>query len=165
MIDIAKFREAKFKTDRIGYALRGENPTMLARMRSGFVFMMDLQILPGWCVLTAYPQAKDLTALPIQKRMEFLADMHILGEAIEAVTNPVRMNYMILGNTDNYLHAHVHPRYQWEPPERLKQPAFLYPQNEYWQNPKWMLSEQHVALAVQIAEKIESLKQLYCSNP
>jgi diadenosine tetraphosphate (Ap4A) HIT family hydrolase len=131
MINLAKFQAGAFKTDRIGSALQGENPTMLARMPSGFVFMMDLQFLPGWCILTAYPQVKDLTTLPAAKRVEFLTDMHILGEAIETVTKPVRMNYSILGNTDQYLHAHVYPRYAWESPERLKQPAWLYLQAEY----------------------------------
>ncbi len=165
MIDIAKFREGSFRNDRIGYALRGENPAMLTRMKSGFVFMMDLQFLPGWCILTAYPQAKDLTALSAEKRVEFLTDMHILGEAIETATRPVRMNYSILGNTDNYLHAHVHPRYAWESPERRRQPAYLYPQEEYWQNPKWRLSEEHVELATRIEQNLEELKHRYYSNP
>lgn len=161
MIDITKFREGSFKADRIGSALRGENPTTLVRMRSGFVFMMDVQFLPGWCVLTAYPQVKDLTALPAEKRGEFLTDMHILGEAIETVTNPVRMNYSILGNTDQYLHAHVYPRYAWEAPDRLKQPAWFYAQEEYWRNPKWLLNEEHIELASDIAEKLETLKLVY----
>ena len=161
MIDIAKFREGTFKADRIGSALRGENPTMLARMRSGFVFMMDVQFLPGWCVLTAYPQVKDLTALPAEKRGEFLTDMHILGEAIETVTQPVRMNYSILGNTDQYLHAHVYPRYAWEAPDRLKNPVWFYPQEEYWRDSKWLLNEGHIELADNIAQKLEKLKRAY----
>ena len=161
MIDIAKFRAGTFKADRIGSALRGENPTMLTRMRSGFVFIMDVQFLPGWCVLTAYPQVKDLTALPAEKRMEFLTDMHILGEAIETVTQPVRMNYSILGNTDQYLHAHVHPRYAWEAPDRLKTPAWFYSEEEYWRNPKWLLNEEHIELANNIAQKLEELKRAY----
>lgn len=161
MIDIVKFRAGTFKADRIGSALRGENPTMLTRMRSGFVFMMDVQFLPGWCVLTAYPQVKDLTALPAEKRMEFLTDMHILGEAIETVTQPVRMNYSILGNTDQYLHAHVHPRYAWEAPDRLKTPAWFYSEEEYWRNPKWLLNEEHIELANNIAQKLEELKRAY----
>jgi len=161
MIDIAKFREGTFKADRIGSALRGENPSMLTRMRSGFVFMMDVQFLPGWCVLTAYPQVKDLTALPAEKRVEFLTDMHILGEAIETITKPVRMNYSILGNTDQYLHAHVYPRYAWESPERLKMPAWFYSEEEYWKNPKWLLNEEHIELAGQIAQKLDELKPAY----
>ncbi len=47
MLDIARFREGKFKADRIGYALRGENPTMIARVNSGFIFLMDVRACAG----------------------------------------------------------------------------------------------------------------------
>ncbi len=36
-----------WKQDRIGTAQRGENPTTLLRMRSGFAFIGDSQFLPG----------------------------------------------------------------------------------------------------------------------
>lgn len=160
MLDIQKFREGSFKQDRIGYALRGENPTQIARMRSGFVFMMDVQFLPGWCVLTAYPQVSDLHSLPFAQRNDYLADVNILGEAIEAVTQPVRMNYSILGNTDNYLHAHVYPRYAWEQPDRLRGPAWFYV-HECWSDPAYALNESHVELAERLAAKLEALKAQY----
>ena len=160
MLDIQKFREGKFKEDRIGCALRGENPTMVSRMKSGFVFMMDIQFLPGWCVFTAYPPVYELNSLSFEKRNEYLADMQILGEAIATVTHPVRMNYSILGNTDGYLHAHVHPRYGWEAPERLCKPAYLYP-DEFWHSPEYLLSESHIELAEQIKTKLEELGKQY----
>jgi diadenosine tetraphosphate (Ap4A) HIT family hydrolase len=161
MIDVAKFREGSFKADRIGYALRGENPTTITRLQSGFVFLMDVQFLPGWCVLTAYPQVSELTDLPFEGRNAFLADMQVLGEAIAAVTNPVRMNYSILGNTDNYLHAHVYPRYAWEEPERLRGPAWLYPEELTWRNPACWIDERHVELAERIADKLRELGERY----
>lgn len=165
MLDIEKFRAGEFKKDRIGYALRGENPTMISRMKSGFVFLMDIQFLPGWCVLTAYPQVSELNSLPFEKRNAYLMDMHILGEAIASVTNPVRMNYSILGNTDNYLHAHVYPRYEWEEAERLRKPAWFYPQDEFWRNPKYMINEEHIELAESLKGKIEELmRQYYLDN-
>ena len=161
MLERELLEEGKYKEDRIGSALRGENPTMITRMKSGFVFLMDLQFLPGWCVLTAYPQVKDLHVLPAEKRVGFLTDMHILGEAIEDVTEPVRMNYSILGNTDNYLHAHVYPRYAWETPERLHRPAWLYPNDEYWRNLKWAISEKQAELAQNIKQSLEALMGKY----
>jgi diadenosine tetraphosphate (Ap4A) HIT family hydrolase len=161
MIDLDKFREGEFKTDRIGYVLRGENPNTLARMKSSFVFLVDIQFLPGWCVLTTYPQVFELNKLPFGKRNEFLTDMHILGEATAMETNPLRMNYSILGNTDNYLHAHVYPRYTWEEPERLRLPAWKYPAEEYWQNPEYMINESQIDLARHIQEQLSSLMENY----
>ncbi|GAF40302.1 hypothetical protein FC83_GL003314 [Agrilactobacillus composti DSM 18527 = JCM 14202] len=52
--------------------------------------------------------------------------MSILGDAVLAATQALRINYDILGNTDNFLHAHVFPRYQAEDPARLKKPVWLY---------------------------------------
>ena len=160
MLDIQKVREGKFKEDRIEYALRGENPTMISRLKSGFVFLMDIQFLPGWCVLTAYPQVPDLHHLSFDQRNEFLTDMQLLGEAIAAVTKPVRMNYSILGNTDNYLHAHVHPRYDWEKPERLRRPAWSYP-DEFWRSPEYRLNESHIELTGDLKMKLEEFRKRY----
>ena len=161
MLEKDLLQSGEFKKDRIGSALRGENPTLLTRMRSGFVFLMDRQFLPGWSVLTAYPQVKDLNALAADKRSEFLNDMHILGEAIEYVTQPVRMNYSILGNTDPILHAHVYPRYSWEAPERLQLPAWLYPLDTHWDNAHWDLSEEHLDLANRLKQNVEGLMEQY----
>jgi diadenosine tetraphosphate (Ap4A) HIT family hydrolase len=116
-----------WKQDRIGSAERGENPTVIARMRSGFAVIGDSQLLPGYCLLLASPQVNHLTDLPMAERTVFLQDMSLLGEAIMQVCHPLRMNYEILGNYDNYLHAHVFPRYDWEPDERRESPVWLYP--------------------------------------
>jgi len=104
-----------WKQDRIGTADRGENHTTLVRMRSGYAFIGDYQFIPGYCVLVAVPDVNHLSDLPFEKRGEFLLDMSVVGEAVMAVCAPRRINSEILGNTDHYLHAHVWPRYAWEP--------------------------------------------------
>ncbi len=118
---------AAWKRDRLGAALRGENPTVLARMRSGFAVMGDTQFLPGYCLLLAVPKVHDLTDLPLPARLDFLRDMSILGEAVTRICRPQRINYEIFGNTEPFLHAHVLPRYAWEPAEFLARPAYSYP--------------------------------------
>jgi len=113
-----------FRIDRIGSALRGENPTVLARMPGGFACMGDTQWLPGYCVLlTDDPDVGRLSDLPRQKRLAFLESMSDLGEAVERACRAAdpafrRVNLEILGNTDAYLHTHVWPRYDWEPADR-----------------------------------------------
>jgi diadenosine tetraphosphate (Ap4A) HIT family hydrolase len=116
-----------WKQDRIGAAERGENPMTLTRMRSGFAVIGDDQFLPGYCLLLASSRVDHLTDLPFAQRSVYLQDMSLLGEAIMRVCAPLRMNYEILGNYDHYLHAHLFPRYAWEPAERRKHPVWLYP--------------------------------------
>lgn len=40
-----------WRRDRLGSALRGENPTVLGRLTAGFAVMRHVQFLPGYCVL------------------------------------------------------------------------------------------------------------------
>jgi len=118
-----------WKHDRIAAAERGENPTVVLRMPSGFAVMGDTQFLPGYCLLLGMPRVHDLSALPLAKRLAFLRDMSLLGEAVEAVCSPQRVNYEIFGNADPFLHAHVLPRYAWEPAEYLRVPVSQYPRD------------------------------------
>jgi len=120
-----------WKDDRIGSALKGENPTVLLRMKSGFAVLADSQFLPGYCILLGYPKVKNLNDLDAVSRLLFLREMSLIGDAILEVCTPLRINYEILGNTDAYLHAHIIPRYDWEEDSLRKMPVWLYPLKEF----------------------------------
>jgi hypothetical protein len=47
-----------WRQDRVGSALRGQNPTVLVRLPGGFAGMGDPQWLPGYCVLLTEPEAE-----------------------------------------------------------------------------------------------------------
>lgn len=135
-----------WRDDRIASARDGLNPTLIAEMDSGYAVMADMQFLPGWCILLPKRNVDSLNALDAQERKSFLYDMSVLGDAILSVCKPVRVNYDILGNSDQYLHAHVYPRYAWEQEEQLKLPVWLY-ENHCWSDPKTGFSEErHGAL-------------------
>lgn len=116
-----------WKKDRIGSAERGENPLVIARMKSGFAVIGDYQFLPGYCVLLGYPMAGSLNELSLAERNQFLTDMTLIGDAIIKTCNPLRINYSILMNLDHYLHAHIEARYEWEPEENKQRPTYFYP--------------------------------------
>ena len=150
----------EWKKDRIGAALRGENPTVVCRMRSGFAVLGDPQFLPGYCILLAYPKVGSLNELPVKDRQEFLLDMSLLGDAIMAVCEPLRINYDILGNTDAFLHAHLFPRYEWEEEERRRMPVWHYPR-ENWSLEKYQLNDKdHGAMKLLLADKLRELMGL-----
>ena len=50
----------------------------------------------------------------------FLADMARIGQAVQDITDAVRINYAIFGNVEPALHAHVVPRYEDEPADLIK---------------------------------------------
>jgi diadenosine tetraphosphate (Ap4A) HIT family hydrolase len=152
-----------WKRDRIGSALRGENPTVLRRLGAGFANIGDVQFLPGYCVLLVDdPEAQRLTDLPRDRRTRFLADMDLLGEAVERVCGRRdpgfrRVNLEILGNTDPYLHAHIWPRYDWEPEHLVGRPVWLYPV-ERWSDPATALGTEHDALRAELTAEIDLLR-------
>jgi diadenosine tetraphosphate (Ap4A) HIT family hydrolase len=148
-----------WRSDRIGSALRGENPTVLARLPGGFAVIGDVQWLPGYCVLLADdPTVTRLSDLPPPRRLDFLASMERLGEAVEQACHALdpafrRVNLEILGNTDPFLHAHVWPRYDWEPGDLVGKPVWLYPA-ENWSDPALELGPRHDELRAEIGRRL-----------
>lgn len=134
---------------------------VMARMRSGFAVIGDTQFLPGYSVLlSADPNISQLSELDIDRRNEFLIDMTLLGEAIQHACAPNglrRLNYEILGNTMPELHAHVIPRYEWEPPHNRARQALTYGEDQ-WFAPEHAYTEAaHGALRQTITKKLERL--------
>lgn len=148
-----------FLADPIGYAERGQNPTVLARMTSGFAVIGLSQFLPGYSLLLATPKVVRLEDMPRDSRARFLDDMGLLGEGVARTCNPRRINYSIYGNTDAYVHAHVIPRYDWEPPERVVRPPWDYPRS-IWDDPAQRFDEaRHGRLKSLIATELMQLMQ------
>ncbi|MGK4585413.1 diadenosine tetraphosphate hydrolase [Kitasatospora sp. HPMI-4] len=149
-----------WRTDRVGSALRGENPTVLRRLDAGFAVIGDVQFLPGYSVLlTDTPAAQRLSDLPKRKRLTFLYDMDRLGEAVEqacARLDPAfrRVNLEILGNTDPFLHAHVWPRYEWEPSDLAGASVWLYPRRN-WHSEEFALGPRHDELREAIGTELD----------
>jgi hypothetical protein len=59
-------------------------------------------------------------------RGEFLEDMVGLGDALLEVTGAARINYEILGNVEQALHAHLFPRSEAEPEATRRAPVWLH---------------------------------------
>jgi diadenosine tetraphosphate (Ap4A) HIT family hydrolase len=93
----------------------GNDPTVVARLRSGWAVMGQRQVLTGYCLLLPDPVVPHLHALERTSRDLFLAELGLLGDAVLAATGALRINYAIFGNVEPALHAHVHPRFVDEP--------------------------------------------------
>ncbi|MFJ9848122.1 diadenosine tetraphosphate hydrolase [Streptomyces sp. NPDC101150] len=151
-----------WRTDRIGTALSGENPTVLRRLTSSFAVIGDIQFLPGYSVLLVdEPDVQRLSDLPRPKRLSFLADMDRLGEAVERACRRLdpafrRINLEILGNRDPFLHAHIWPRYEWEPADAVGAPVWLYPRDR-WSDGQFGLGPQHDVLRAAIGSELDRL--------
>ena len=111
---------------RVSLAREGENPAVIARVKSGWVVLGDDQRLPGYSLLLADPIVDNLNALLESDRKQFLWDMSAVGDALTAVLNPSIINYSILGNIERALHVHIHPRYETEEEDKRKNHPIIY---------------------------------------
>ena len=144
-----------WKDDRIASCVSGENPTVIVKMRSGFAVMADNQFLPGYCILLHYPRVESMSELSLEERCQYLLDTTLIGDAIQEVCKPRRINYSTLMNKDNFLHTHIEARYDWEPEKYKYRPSWTYPEQERYQK-KYMYNEMdHGALKQKLAEALK----------
>lgn len=135
---------------------------MLAELSAGFAVIGDAQFLPGYCVLLGKdPSASALGELPRQERVQFLADADLLATAVERAcrsTDPAfrRVNLEVLGNRDTFVHAHVWPRYRWEPAHRVTRPVWDYDAS-HWRDPATALGPKQTELRERIARELDAL--------
>ncbi|MGW7098310.1 HIT family protein [Streptomyces sp. NPDC054838] len=155
--------DGDWREDRIGSAHRGRNPTVVRRLDAGFAVIGDRQFLPGYSVLlTDDAAATRLSDLPRPRRIAYLTDLERLAEAVEracARLDPAfrRVNIEILGNTDPYLHAHIWPRYDWEPADLLRKPVWRYQDAQFWRGGRYALAPRHDGLRAAIGEELDRL--------
>ncbi|WP_402372104.1 HIT family protein [Isoptericola rhizosphaerae] len=153
-----------WRSDRVRAAIEGRNPTVLAKLGAAFAVIGDVQFLPGYSLaLTKTPGVDRLSDLPRVERLEYLADVDLVAAAVEIVCSRRddgyrRVNVEILGNTDAFLHTHIWPRYEWEPPEIVTKPVWLYPA-ERWRDPATALGARDNGLRQELAEEIARLRE------
>lgn len=148
-----------WKSDRIGSAVKGENPIVMVKMKSGFAVIGDNQFLPGYCVLLGYPKVDSLNELTLAERNQYLLDMTLIGDAIIKVCNPMRINYSILMNLDHYLHAHIEARYDWEPDEYKCRPSYFYPKEQRYSVQSEYNEAKHGEMKRKITEALIALME------
>lgn len=153
-----------WRDDRVGAALEGRNPTVLAELDASFAVIGDVQFLPGYSLALAKRRGADrLSDLPRRERVRYLADVDLTATAVENVCAAFddgyrRVNVEILGNADAFLHAHIWPRYEWEPTGIVTKPVWLYPPT-HWSDPAWALGAGHDDLRAALGAEILRLRE------
>jgi diadenosine tetraphosphate (Ap4A) HIT family hydrolase len=135
-------------------ARTGKESAFVCKVPSGWVYLSGMQHLRGYTILQADPVVESINALNRQQRAEFLCDMAMVGDALLEVTGAYRINYVIMGNSDPILHAHIVPRYVDEPEQRKKDVPWSYPQE--WINSKPFNYERDEELMARLAKAIQA---------
>ena len=151
-----------WRKDRIDAAHRGDNPLVMARMRSGFAVIGDTQHLPGYSLLLTDDASVDhLTDLCLGGRASSFYSTcrwsaRRCGGRVGTVTF-AGSTTRFLGIPCPVLHGHVHARYEWEPAERITGPVWRYP-DEVRNDPEFEYSDEiHGELRAAITAELQAL--------
>ncbi len=71
--------------------------------------------LKGQCCVTSKVHAVELYDLTEDELLAFMRDVSACAKALKKVTQAVKINYEIHGNTVPHLHVHLFPRYLDDP--------------------------------------------------
>ncbi|MFA5025522.1 MAG: HIT family protein [Candidatus Shapirobacteria bacterium] len=101
--------------DRIDLIKKNQNKYFVKELKSGYVVLADYQYFLGYTIFLSKIHTNELHKLGKEKQEIFLKEMAIVAEAVYKVFKPKKLNYELLGNTDNHLHWHLIPRYGTDP--------------------------------------------------
>ena len=109
----------------------------IADLERSRLFLKRNQYVRGYCILVAKKSVREPHEMYPPERALFFEDMIRVGEALEKVFNPIKLNYEILGNAVPHLHVHILPRYYGDPapgmPINPDAETVTLTDDEYWQ--------------------------------
>lgn len=118
-------------SNRVQRILDGKDPELIAEMPSGYAILGKYQPDPinGCCMLLPRLNESGVVVsspndLDEASRVQFFADLTLLGDSIIETTGCERINYLVLCNQVPELHGHCVPRFSTEDPKKRMQGPF-----------------------------------------
>lgn len=84
-------------------------------LSTGFVVLGDHQFYHGYTLFLSKIHARELHEIDAKIKEKFLLEMSIVAEAVFKTFKPDKLNYELLGNTDQHMHWHIFPRRSSDP--------------------------------------------------
>lgn len=83
----------------------------VAILPNTLVGLYDDGRFPGRCIVSFQTHKDDLTELSADEMSAFMAEAMNVSRSIQKVTGCERVNFAVLGNAVQHVHAHLIPRY------------------------------------------------------
>ena len=96
--------------DRIEMIRQNKNPFFVKELETGFVVIGDNQHFRGYTLFFLKEHRTELFQLEQAKKLKFLEEMSLVGEAVYHAFGAEKVNYELLGNGDAHVHWHLFPR-------------------------------------------------------
>ena len=85
---------------------------VIAKLEASWATMQEAAPVRGYVCLVSRVHAVELHDLPEDAAAAFIRDAQNVSRAVAAVTDAVKMNYEIHGNSLPHFHMHFFPRYK-----------------------------------------------------
>ncbi len=137
--------------DRIKLIQEGTNPYFVFELKTGYVVVGDYQFFRGYTLFLCKVHKRELHELEPEFRKDFLVEMSEVASAVFHAFKPHKLNYELLGNSDEHMHWHLFPRYKtdvatektvWHIDEHVRQAESTRPTNAQLQDLKEALCKQ-----------------------
>lgn len=92
-----------------------KNPYFVMELKTGYVVIGDHQFFRGYTLFLCKKHKTELHQLDPKFKKQFLWEMSLVAEAVHKTFKPKKLNYELLGNTDQHMHWHIFPRYKNDP--------------------------------------------------
>jgi diadenosine tetraphosphate (Ap4A) HIT family hydrolase len=104
-----------FVCNRIELIKKNKNPYFVKELKTGYIVIGDYQFYEGYTLFLSKEHKKELHELEANFRKKFLEEMSVVAEVVFKTFKPEKLNYELLGNTDQHMHWHLIPRYKNDP--------------------------------------------------
>ncbi len=121
--------------DRIKMIKEKQNPYFVRELETGYVVIGDYQHFVGYTLFLCKEHKSELFELEHAKKVKFLEEMSIVGEAVSKAFGAEKINYELLGNGDSHLHWHLFPRVSGDLEgygSNGKGPVWMYPMEKMY---------------------------------
>jgi diadenosine tetraphosphate (Ap4A) HIT family hydrolase len=110
---------------------RGAPNDVLVELDTSWVTVNEDALMRGYACLVFRRHIVELHELNDGEGAAFMRDIRRLSAAVQQVTDAVKLNYEVHGNTIPHLHMHFYPRYPGDPfegstinPKAVKKPVY-----------------------------------------
>lgn len=98
--------------ERIRLIRERSNPYFVCELKTGYVVLGDHQFFRGYTLFLCKEHKRELHELEPGFRRDFLLEMSEVASAVFHAFQPHKLNYEMLGNSDEHMHWHLFPRYK-----------------------------------------------------
>ncbi|MEM9951646.1 MAG: HIT family protein [Chloroflexota bacterium] len=135
------------------------NPYFVAELTTGYVVLGDFQCFRGYTLFLCKHHVSELHHLDHQTKLQYLEEMSAVAQAVYETFQPKKLNYSLLGNSEEHLHWHLFPRHADDP--ALGKPVWIVDKAVRYADSARPTEAQLHTMKLQLMQKLDEYASLF----